>query len=48
MRRFKVVQLYSNYYPEGHPRYNPEHRANALYPGQHKDNNNAENENEGV
>jgi len=42
MRRFKIVKLATNYYPEGHPKYKPEFRANALYPGQYTDNNNNE------
>jgi len=40
MRRFKVIKLPFPYYPEGNPKYDPRMRANALYPGGNKDNNN--------
>ena len=43
MRRFKIVHLVTNYYPEGHQEYKKEYRANALYPGT-RDNNNEEDE----
>jgi len=42
MRRFKIVEFAAKYFPEGHPRYNPAHRADRLYPGQRVDNNNEE------
>lgn len=32
-RRFKIVRFYSQYWPEGSEKYDPDHRANALYPG---------------
>jgi len=38
MRRFKVIYLEQPYYPEGHPEYKKEYRANALCPS---DNNKA-------
>ncbi len=36
LRRFKIVKLVHNYYPEGHKNYRPEVRANALYPGERR------------
>jgi len=40
MRRFTIVNFQGRYFPEGHPRYDPAHRADRLYPGQRVDNNN--------
>jgi len=37
-RRFKIVKMAAQYWPEGSKGYNPEYRANALYPG-HRQNN---------
>lgn len=31
-RRYLVIHMLGQYYPEGHPLYHPEFRANALYP----------------
>lgn len=36
------------YFPEGHHNYKPKYRANTLIPGQNRDNNKEESENESV
>ena len=42
MRRFKVVRFCTQYWPEKAAKYNPKHRADALYPGKNRDNNKEE------